>query len=234
MKNPLLGDAWGESDFDQKDPDIYIFLEEILSLLNLRDIKSNVLPCINFNIARRILKGCLCVYARKCVLLLYARFGYVPPSGAVGFGHEKNISQKTVDFFITDDDKSEYDRLSLYLSLPTVNNMMLSVKKSEPIKRLVQHWCEHYLSHFPLPSDVDNSRLIREPYILIQQPVIFELIPLPKKLDSLLQTSLVKLCNKCRTVPQVFDINLKEPAICLFCGEYVCSQSFCCAENSIH
>ena len=60
--------------------------------------------------------------------------------------------------------------------------------------------------------------------VKINHPAIFELVGLPKRLDSLFEESLKNVCKKCKTVPH-------EPALCLLCGTFVCSQSYCCSEN---
>ncbi|KAG9290597.1 hypothetical protein G9A89_011560 [Geosiphon pyriformis] len=60
--------------------------------------------------------------------------------------------------------------------------------------------------------------------VRINHPAIFELVGLPNRLDSLFDTSLRKVCQKCKTVPH-------DPALCLLCGTFVCSQSYCCSEQ---
>lgn len=58
----------------------------------------------------------------------------------------------------------------------------------------------------------------------LSHPAIYELLGLPERLDTLAAESLVRSCKQCGTVPA-------EPALCLFCGEMVCSQSFCCMDG---
>lgn len=60
--------------------------------------------------------------------------------------------------------------------------------------------------------------------LIYQLPTIYELVTLPNELDSLAADSLVRVCQRCETVP-------REPALCLFCGHIVCSQSFCCMDG---
>ncbi|KAF9932455.1 hypothetical protein FBU30_008158 [Linnemannia zychae] len=68
-----------------------------------------------------------------------------------------------------------------------------------------------------------SSRFVSLP-IGLNHPTIYELVGLPKRLDSLFELSIKYICPKCNTVPQ-------DPALCLCCGTIVCSQSFCCLEG---
>lgn len=61
--------------------------------------------------------------------------------------------------------------------------------------------------------------------IPIRNPVLFELVALPRKLDILLGNIEKWHCNNCEKVPV-------DPAICLICGTLVCSQSRCCSSFS--
>ncbi|KAF9914580.1 hypothetical protein BX616_007995 [Lobosporangium transversale] len=58
----------------------------------------------------------------------------------------------------------------------------------------------------------------------LNHPAIYELVGLPRRLDSLFEQSIKYVCPKCNTVPH-------DPALCLCCGTIVCSQSFCCLEG---
>jgi hypothetical protein len=73
-----------------------------------------------------------------------------------------------------------------------------------------------------IPSNT-SSRFISLP-IGLNHPTIYELVGLPRRLDSLFELSIKYICPKCNTVPQ-------DPALCLCCGTIVCSQSFCCLEG---
>ena len=58
----------------------------------------------------------------------------------------------------------------------------------------------------------------------LQHPAIYELVGLPVQLDTLAAESLRRECDRCGQVPA-------EPALCLFCGQIVCNQSFCCMDG---
>ncbi|KAF9432410.1 hypothetical protein BGZ76_010843 [Entomortierella beljakovae] len=77
-------------------------------------------------------------------------------------------------------------------------------------------------------SQSSSSSLVSLPYLRasigLNHPAIYELVGLPKRLDSLFEQSIKYVCPKCNTVPH-------DPALCLCCGIIVCSQSFCCLEG---
>lgn len=58
----------------------------------------------------------------------------------------------------------------------------------------------------------------------LEHPHIYELVALPHDLTVLLQYSQRNVCKRCNQVPP-------DPALCLFCGELVCYQSFCCMDT---
>ncbi|KAN0066349.1 E3 ubiquitin-protein ligase ubr1 [Thecaphora frezii] len=62
------------------------------------------------------------------------------------------------------------------------------------------------------------------PTLLLEHPHIYELARLPTDLAVLLQDTQKRICKNCKKVPA-------EPALCLFCGEILCYQSFCCQQE---
>lgn len=76
--------------------------------------------------------------------------------------------------------------------------------------------------HTSLPLALPESILTSCPPL--QHPAIYELIGLPQQLDTLAAESLQRKCERCNQVPA-------DPALCLFCGQIVCSQSFCCMDS---
>ncbi|GAA5840031.1 hypothetical protein JCM3766R1_000645 [Sporobolomyces carnicolor] len=72
---------------------------------------------------------------------------------------------------------------------------------------------------YDLVSSVEN--LIRSSAPELEHNVIYELLGLPHHLDTLITSALDRQCRQCEKTPE-------NPAICLFCGELVCCQSFCC------
>ncbi|CAG8598717.1 10072_t:CDS:10 [Funneliformis mosseae] len=185
-----------------------------------------------------IRKFCL-PYLRKCVILLHARFGVVFPVG-------------------TDDlqaqNENEFVSLSKFLGFPSIEQIC-SISSDITMSSVISGWCNHLFSLRqapPLPmtssGTLNDTSMIHDVHVSsgvassssqvpqqnhqsyqridvkVNHPAIFELVGLPKRLDSLFEESLKKVCEKCKTVPH-------DPALCLLCGTFVCSQSYCCSEN---
>ncbi|RIA96511.1 hypothetical protein C1645_707932 [Glomus cerebriforme] len=175
-------------------------------------------------------------YMRKCVILLHARFGIVFPKGA-------------------DTDETEFIRLSKLLGFPSLEQICSISSNDMMMMSIISGWCNHLytlrqeapppITPSGTPHDIsmihgllvssgiasgsslssqEQHQLYQTIDVKVNHPAIFELVGLPKRLDSLFEESLKKICNKCKTVPH-------DPALCLLCGTFVCSQSYCCSEN---
>ncbi|KAI8373902.1 hypothetical protein BD560DRAFT_350498 [Blakeslea trispora] len=149
-------------------------------------------------------------FLRRTLILMIVRFGLVVPPA---------------DFNI-DSGTDELDRLLNLLQLPKFTDLLQPTLMTES---LLHYWCSQHLRESErriqvqegLMASISASRL--NP-ISLDLPIPFQLIALPKRLDLLFDESMKRVCQKCGTVPS-------EPAVCLFCGTFVCSQSFCCAED---
>lgn len=73
-------------------------------------------------------------------------------------------------------------------------------------------------------SQDNNMGIDNNVRVVLDLPTPFQLISLPSRLDVLMDESTRKTCPRCETVPT-------DPAVCLLCGAFVCSQSFCCSEG---
>jgi hypothetical protein len=111
--------------------------------------------------------------------------------------------------------ESEMDRLLGLLRLPSFSDMLQSTPITES---LLHHWCAQHLKE---SERQQQQRLVHVPLDL---PTPLYLVALPHRLDRLFDESLRRVCHKCGTVPS-------DPALCLFCGTFVCAQSFCCSED---
>lgn len=113
----------------------------------------------------------------------------------------------------------ELERLCHLLRLPSPSEMFASFtndrESTSIIKPMIVGWCRHFAVHPASRS---------EQVLDIPHPSIYELVKLPKALDILFTQRSLRPCKKCGNVPP-------EPALCLFCGEILCYQAFCCAEN---
>ncbi|KAJ1904885.1 E3 ubiquitin-protein ligase ubr1, partial [Tieghemiomyces parasiticus] len=75
----------------------------------------------------------------------------------------------------------------------------------------------------PLPRSGPPLRVHIPPIPLIS-PAIMELTTLPTCFDYLFNGSNHVVCPRCEQVPT-------DPALCMFCGEFVCAQTACCEED---
>lgn len=136
-----------------------------------------------------------------------------------------------------DDERTEYTRLLELLRIPSPNDV-LSALLSQPVAlgSDVDTLGRHVLTlrtrmwAFTRPADgllqrqeVTISTFFSShwPDLFPEQPAPYELLGLPKHLDTLLAELLERECENCESVPA-------SPALCLFCGELVCAQMFCC------
>ncbi|KAJ1658268.1 E3 ubiquitin-protein ligase ubr1 [Dispira simplex] len=74
----------------------------------------------------------------------------------------------------------------------------------------------------PLP--LVKPLTVKLPPIPLVFPGIMELTVLPTGFDYLFEASSKVVCPKCKKIPQ-------DPALCMFCGQFVCIQSFCCSDD---
>ena len=149
-------------------------------------------------------------FLRKCVLLLYVKFG-------VDFNSHvsPNPGQK------------ELERLTEALRLPSFDEMLTSLTPFGPqfgwpasTKQLVSGWIRHMAVYEAPPSS--EHRL--PPSAVLSHPGIFELVGLPKNYDTLIEE-----CTRRKCPTKGKDIS--DPMICLFCGDIFCGQSICCAKE---
>ncbi|CAG8785971.1 12419_t:CDS:2, partial [Racocetra persica] len=164
-----------------------------------------------------IRKFCL-PYLRKCMILLHSRFGLV-------------FFTQTSDAMETE--QNEFARLSKLLRLPPLEEICSLRETNRNMLVIIAGWCSHLNILRRKPSSIadlsgspNDSSYSQEPLaVTINHPAIFELVGLPKRLDSLFEESMRRACKKCNTVPN-------DPALCLLCGTFVCSQSYCCSDET--
>ncbi|CAG8445258.1 4966_t:CDS:2 [Diversispora eburnea] len=177
-------------------------------------------------------------YLRKSIILLHSRYGVVFPI----------TTTKTTEIPLSsnqesqESEESEFSRLSKLLGLPKLEEVCTTSSDST-LKSIISGWCNHLYTirqeilpphnqtndvhedqGFLVSSGINFRNKWNQIEVRVNQPTIFELVGLPKRLDALFEESLKKVCKKCKTVPH-------DPALCLLCGTFVCSQSYCCQEN---
>ncbi|GAA6028962.1 hypothetical protein JCM8097_001527 [Rhodosporidiobolus ruineniae] len=143
-------------------------------------------------------------------------------------------SDEATDAFMDDEDRSEFARLLDFLRIPSPKEIFSPDSTNPAVRTLQAHLrtCHDsvkatVLCYAPvqssaaaiLPSAIE--RLLNSSVPDLEHPTIYELLGLPHQLDTLVQAGVERTCHSCGTVPSM-------PALCLFCGEMVCAQSFCC------
>jgi E3 ubiquitin-protein ligase UBR1 len=206
------------------------FVMGVLNCLGVKDnVRKHVLEHVNTKLFILVCKRNSLPYMRKAVILLFARFGIVPPSGKTGFDfdQEERLSVSGENFAIDD----EFERLRCYLRLPSLTTVCSFLSTDDSIiSNLISGWLDHLKAfepgHFsaasvPVLPSLEIAGLSRrssiascsmditkDHLITLASPIVFDLIDLPDRLDILFEESLKRVCKKCNAVPT-------DPALCL-------------------
>lgn len=145
-------------------------------------------------------------------------------------------SEEAIDAFL-DDERTEYARLLELLRIPHPSHVLDGLlSRPTSLGGDVDTLGRHVLTlrsrlwAFTRPADellqrqeitISTFFSSHWPELFPEHPAPYELLGLPKHLDSLLAEILERECQQCGQVPS-------NPALCLFCGELVCAQMFCC------
>ncbi|KAK4050728.1 E3 ubiquitin-protein ligase ubr1 [Microbotryomycetes sp. JL221] len=73
-------------------------------------------------------------------------------------------------------------------------------------------------------QELATSRFVPNRSPELEHHTMYELIGLPRQLDTLSAFSMQNKCQRCNTVPT-------NPCLCLMCGQVVCGQSYCCMDS---
>ncbi|KAI9027159.1 hypothetical protein CLU79DRAFT_26254 [Phycomyces nitens] len=123
------------------------------------------------------------------------------------------------------DERSELERLLDILKLPNFATMLQRTPEHE---HLISTWCKQHIKEsqrrWEIEVGTSEGAPALPPMVRLDMPTPLYLVALPRRLDQLFDESMRRVCNKCGTVPT-------DPALCLFCGTFVCAQSFCCSEE---
>jgi len=164
-------------------------------------------------------------FLRQTALLVHVRYG---------------VDFSTDDNELDAQPRSELDRLTSQLGLPSIDEMIHITFSSTLTGQLLQRSVEHWTIAFGNDSrrpDIDPRRwkpydstlahhqtpsfLLTPPTIALSHPAIYELISLPHTHDTL---NAIAMKRRCPTTGGPLD----DPSLCLFCGTFVCTQSRCC------
>ncbi|KNG50630.1 RING finger domain-containing protein [Stemphylium lycopersici] len=143
-------------------------------------------------------------FVRKAVILMHVRYGIDLPHVAAERADEPELA-----------------RLSTILRLPSLDEIFSSfasrTSSAHTTRSIVGGWLRHLLW-----AQAGNNPI--KPTISLSHPAIFELVGLPKNYDTLTDEAIRR---RCPTTGK----ELTDPALCLFCGEIMCSQAVCCMTN---
>ncbi|KAK9454202.1 hypothetical protein V1511DRAFT_503017 [Dipodascopsis uninucleata] len=126
--------------------------------------------------------------------------------------------------------KSETDRLLSILRLPVLDEILciLAIRDSsdsdfnaEISGKMIHNVVTRWLRHLELAL----KRPFQRCSVTTEYPGIMELVRLPRLLHGFFQKVGQLRCKNCGKCPE-------EPAVCLFCAELVCCQSYCCVKNN--
>ena len=163
-------------------------------------------PDLPFAALYRLLQSYSLAFLRKTAILMHVSHGVIfPPLTS------------------TDVHRSELDRLTWWLKLPHLNDVLPALGEfsgNSQLKKLTGSWLHHLVAY-------NNQRSSSTPSfnfageVKLLHPCPLELIGLPKYFDVLMEETHRR---KCPTTAK----DLTDPSICLFCGDIFCSQAVCC------
>lgn len=108
-------------------------------------------------------------------------------------------------------DESEYKQLLTCLAIPLPEQSLL--EPASTLASIVPSWIKQWMqSRAPLPT--------------LEYPGIYELYRIPSSLEAILRTVSKKICKTCHKEPLW-------PALCYYCGEFLCLGSDCCAQGEL-
>ncbi|WFD35951.1 RING-type E3 ubiquitin transferase [Malassezia cuniculi] len=196
--------------------------------------------------------------ARWLVTSIVSLVGYVRGNITLGFDHlddahlAKVLCSYTLPFlrraamlhrvvaakFVAPEADSEYNSLLQAMNIPPpAEALSVHTEQAGLIATLVEGWAKHAYALLaplfrPLPIITGNSdgserpggvQIPPVPSIVLEHPHIYELLPLPTDLAILLQQTQHRVCERCKTLPPTHSL-------CLFCGDILCEQSYCCSD----
>jgi E3 ubiquitin-protein ligase UBR1 len=199
-----------------------VFVDWIMLNLKIEEgLRAEILAKIPAAFFLAFSRGACLQFLRRVCILLYARFAMVSPclEDKVHLVDGEEV-----------DPAEESSRLCEYLQLPSVVGICGTETMNDPVlSKMISGWCNHLTDlnpgHFTDEDKmIDDSMIENDRLLSVGCPAVMTLIALPKQLDVLFEESRIKTCERCGTIPQT-------PALCLICGVFVCSQSFCCTDG---
>mmetsp|Transcript_3143 Transcript_3143/g.11325 ORF Transcript_3143/g.11325 Transcript_3143/m.11325 type:complete len:2016 (+) Transcript_3143:228-6275(+) len=173
-------------------------------------------------------------FARRCALLRYSLFG----EDAEGLRNDWSMSTNPS----WHDEAEDAKQLVSSMSWPTPASIF-SASPDSPTLMIALLWtmqliASNFFVQEPMAEESDNGQLslIRErgplhltPASCLVKPGTaspLRLIQLPQRYEDLLTSFASSKCERCGTAPL-------NPALCLFCGRFVCAGATCCGNQEI-
>ncbi|KAK9322683.1 hypothetical protein V1517DRAFT_123131 [Lipomyces orientalis] len=147
-------------------------------------------------------------FLRKCAILSYV-------SGPIGYNGDALLDVETDD---------EMSRLLTLLKLPSMDEMFSAFcgdtqfEQNKVMLEVITRWCRHLEFTVRRPKSLQTSN------ITLEYPGVLHLLRLPRRLHSFFQEVGKMKCKKCGKSPE-------DPGVCLFCGDLVCCQNYCCVDE---
>ncbi|KAJ1916264.1 E3 ubiquitin-protein ligase ubr1 [Mycoemilia scoparia] len=133
--------------------------------------------------------------------------------------------------YIFDSEKdSEITRLLSTLRLPGLESICSAImdkdSKSSNTVHLVNGWISQLREFRSRHTSFVSAGSGYTMAIPIDMPTFYTLLDFPDQFEVLFEVSSKAKCPNCLTVPE-------ECGLCLACGRFVCSQSFCCEDDGV-
>ncbi|OLY85062.1 E3 ubiquitin-protein ligase ubr1 [Smittium mucronatum] len=153
-------------------------------------------------------------FLRRASGLLAIVFGIKLPDTSNTINSDKNNSfQEFVDLWN-------------FLRLPSPLKVFSLQFSSAPLVAIIKRWVSQlaeFRSAHTSPVSVGSGYTMAIP---VEMPLPFYLTKIPRRFEVLFENSYKAHCMQCNAVPQ-------DPSICLLCGRFVCTQTFCCLVDGV-
>ncbi|OMJ25777.1 E3 ubiquitin-protein ligase ubr1 [Smittium culicis] len=126
----------------------------------------------------------------------------------------------------SDNTYQEFVDLWKFLRLPSPLKVFTLQNTQSPLTGMIKRWTAQLMefrSAHQSPVSVGSGYTMAIP---VEMPLPYYLTKIPSRFEVLFENSYKAHCLQCNAVPQ-------DPSICLLCGRFVCSQTFCCLVNGV-
>ncbi|ORX64383.1 hypothetical protein DL89DRAFT_252038 [Linderina pennispora] len=164
-------------------------------------------------------------FLRRLALTLYLQYGIDLAREAPWMREERARAATNNDPQIMAQSEPECVRLLKILNLPELHKVF--VPEAQPgMTAIVSNWLKDlrvFRSRHGSAVSLGAGYTMAVP---VSMPTPYTLVEMPDRFEVLFERSAKAFCPRCNSVPS-------DPALCLLCGSFVCSQSFCCEVQGI-